>query len=109
LLRLSAAGMLLTLVIPRSQAGSSPGVFAGLAVLAVFVVLGAFTPIVSILCCSTEIAAIFSVGHPDALCLLFAVVNTAALGLLGPGGYSLDARVFGRRRVVLSTEDDAEF
>ena len=37
--------------------------------------------------------------------MLFTIVDTAALGLLGPGGYSLDARLFGRRRVVLATDD----
>ncbi len=37
--------------------------------------------------------------------MVFSIVDTAALGLLGPGGYSLDARIFGRRRVILSTDD----
>jgi hypothetical protein len=27
--------------------------------------------------------------------MAFSIVDTAALGLLGPGGYSLDARMFG--------------
>jgi hypothetical protein len=108
LLRLSVAGMLLTLVVPGSEGSSSLGVFAGLALLAVLMVLGLFTPILAILCCCAEIAAMFSLPRPDTLCLLFAAINTGALGLLGPGGYSLDARMFGRRRVVLSTEDGTE-
>jgi len=40
--------------------------------------------------------------------MLFAIVDTAALGLLGPGGYSLDLRMFGRRRVVLATDDSSD-
>lgn len=36
-----------------------------------------------------------------------AVLNAIALFLLGPGAYSLDARLFGRRRVVLRANGDA--
>ncbi|HTZ58054.1 MAG TPA: hypothetical protein VMB49_08160 [Acidobacteriaceae bacterium] len=109
LLRLSAAGILLMPVIPRTQVSSSQLALAGLAVLAVFLLLGAFTPLVCTLCCLLEIAALFNLRGMDALYMAVTVVNTAALGLLGPGGYSLDARMFGRRRVVLSTEDGGDF
>lgn len=109
LLRLSAAAMVLMLAFPQTQVNSSQWALAGLAVLAAFVVVGAFTPVLCTLCCCLEIAALFSLHGAEAIYMLFAVVNTAALGLLGPGGYSLDARMFGRRRVVLSTEDSAEF
>lgn len=37
-------------------------------------------------------------GNPLSLDLLIVIV---ALGLLGPGAYSLDARLFGRRKVVI--------
>jgi hypothetical protein len=40
--------------------------------------------------------------------MVFSIVATAALGLLGPGAYSLDARMFGRRRVILSTDDSSD-
>jgi hypothetical protein len=108
LLRLSAAAMLLMLAFPRAEVSSAQWVFAGLAVLAAFVVVGVFTPVLCTLCCCLEIAALFSLRGVEALYTLLAIVNTAALGLLGPGGYSLDARMFGRRRVVLSTEDNAD-
>ena len=32
-------------------------------------------------------------------------VNSLALSLLGPGAYSVDARLFGRRVIVLSDDD----
>jgi hypothetical protein len=108
LLRLSAASMLLMVVFPRPEVSATQWAFAGLAVLAAFVVLGAFTPVLCAIGCGLEIAALFGLRGVDALYMLFAIVNTAALGLLGPGGYSLDARMFGRRRVVLSTEDSAD-
>jgi hypothetical protein len=107
-LRLTAGAMLLMLAFPRGEVISSQWTFAGLAVLAAFFLLGAFTPVLCALCCCIEIAAIFSLRGVDVLYMLFSIVDTAALGLLGPGGYSLDARMFGRRRVVLSTDDGAD-
>jgi hypothetical protein len=108
LLRLSAAAMLLMMVFPGAELTSSQWAFAGLAVLAGFLVLGAFTPLFCALGCCLEIAALFSLRGVDAFYMLFSIVDTAALGLLGPGGYSLDARMFGRRRVVLSADDNSD-
>jgi hypothetical protein len=105
LLRLSVAAMLL-IGFPRVI--SSQWAFAGLVVLAALFLLGALTPILCILCCCIEIAALFSLKGIDGLHMLFTVVDTAALGLLGPGGYSLDARMFGRRRVILATDDSSD-
>jgi hypothetical protein len=97
--------MLLMIAFPRGDMISSQWAFAGLSVLAAFFLLGAFTPIMCTLCCCIELAAIFSLRGVDALHMVFSIVDTAALGLLGPGGYSLDARMFGRRRLILSTDD----
>jgi hypothetical protein len=33
------------------------------------------------------------------------MLNSAALALLGPGAYSMDARLFGRREIVLPHSD----
>ena len=107
LLRATAAAMLLMIAFPRGEV-TSEWVFAALAVLAGFFFLGAFTPILCALGCCIEIAAIFGLRGVDALHMLFSVVATAALGLLGPGAYSLDARMFGRRRVILSTDDSSD-
>src|SRR5271163_2226409 len=86
LLRLSVAAMLL-IGFPRGGVISSQWAFAGLAVLAAFFLLGSLTPILCILCCCIEIAALFSLKGIDGLHMLFTIVDTAALGLLGPGGY----------------------
>ena len=100
--------MLLMMVFPGGELTSSQWAFAGLAVLAGFLVLGAFTPLLCALGCCLEIAALFSLRGVNAFYMLFSIVDTAALGLLGPGGYSLDARMFGRRRVVLSADDSSD-
>jgi hypothetical protein len=108
LLRLSAAGMLLAISSAPGNVTSSEWAFTGLAGLAAFLILGVFTPIVCTLCCCLEIAVLISLRGASTLHLVFSIVDTAALGLLGPGGYSLDARMFGRRRVVLSSEDESD-
>jgi hypothetical protein len=104
LLRLSAAGMLLFVVLPRTQMNSSQWAVGTGVVLAALMLLGVFTPVLCTVFCGLEIAALFQVTGADMRCVLFAAVHAAGLGLLGPGGYSLDARMFGRRRVILSTE-----
>jgi hypothetical protein len=96
--------MLLFVVLPRTEMHSSQWAMGGGAVLAALMVLGVFTPVMCAVFCGLEIAALFQVTGADMRCVLFAAANAAGLGLLGPGGYSLDARMFGRRRVILSTE-----
>jgi uncharacterized membrane protein YphA (DoxX/SURF4 family) len=39
--------------------------------------------------------------HVDRLAALFLIVDAAALALLGPGAHSLDARLFGRREIII--------
>jgi uncharacterized membrane protein YphA (DoxX/SURF4 family) len=41
------------------------------------------------------------------LAVVFLVIMTAAVVLLGPGAYSLDARLFGRREIVFPRADRA--
>ena len=47
----------------------------------------------------------FPAAAPDALhnglSLLFVVIMSAVIVLLGPGAYSLDARLFGRREIII--------
>jgi hypothetical protein len=39
--------------------------------------------------------------------VVFLVLNSIALALLGPGAYSLDARLFGLKVMVMSPRKDA--
>jgi hypothetical protein len=108
LLRLPTAATLLMIAFPHGDFVLPQWAFAGLSVLAAFFFLGAFTPILCTLCCCIELAAVFGLRGTDAVHMVFSIIDTAALGLLGPGGYSLDARMFGRRRVILSTDDSSD-
>jgi uncharacterized membrane protein YphA (DoxX/SURF4 family) len=68
-----------------------------LAVLGVLLCIGVLTPIVSTLACLFELASFFLFAHTDRRYIVLTSVNAAAIALLGPGAYSLDARIFGRR------------
>lgn len=72
----------------------------------VSLLLGCLTPLACILV-GLSVAALRLAGVPDVLppggglFLLFASSITAAVVLLGPGAFSLDARLFGRRKVII--------
>jgi hypothetical protein len=51
--------------------------------------------------CLIELAAVIRLEDQPGAPIIFSIVNTAALAVLGPGAYSLDARIFGRRIVSL--------
>jgi putative oxidoreductase len=67
--------------------------------IAVLVWLGLWTPIAAVAAALLQIGSVLS-GHE----LISAAAVNAALGLglamLGPGAWSLDARLFGRKRIL---------
>jgi uncharacterized membrane protein YphA (DoxX/SURF4 family) len=73
-----------------------------LAVLTLLLCIGVLTPIVSVLACLFELASFFLFAHTDGRYIVLTSVNAAAIALLGPGAYSLDARLFGRRVIIFS-------
>jgi hypothetical protein len=74
------------------------------AVLAAALGLGVLTPLTALLSCVLAIVDVARLGVMQPVALL-TIVNAIALGLLGPGAYSLDARLFGRRVLVVSAKD----
>jgi uncharacterized membrane protein YphA (DoxX/SURF4 family) len=100
LLRISVA---LTIVLDASSAEPSfvsPLMWAGLSLVALALCIGFATPLAAVLGCFIQLAVWFAIGHSNAR-LGVSVLNSLALALLGPGAYSLDARLFGRREIVL--------
>jgi len=83
---------------------------AGLLAVAIgsLLLIGFMTPFVSFLVGLTVIAIAFSwfpapsQNFFDAkLTGVFAAIMSGALALLGPGAFSLDARLFGRREIII--------
>ena len=63
--------------------------------------LGFGTRIVAFVLAAATIATAFMTGSDSALTMIACGCGCAALGLLGPGAYSIDANVFGRRVIRL--------
>lgn len=66
--------------------------------LAIFVLLGLWTPIVGALVSLIEVWVIVSrVVHPGIPIILATLA--ASLAMIGPGAWSIDARLFGRKHI----------
>lgn len=69
--------------------------------LAVLLVLGMLTPVAGALAALCQLSCLGHAGWSQASPCIVGAFTAAALMLLGPGAYAADARLFGRRRLVL--------
>jgi hypothetical protein len=99
-LRIALAGMLLPSALGLPTDLEKTWVFAVLGATAVALCAGFLTPATSVLCVVIQIWVWQSSGGPLGAIHICAILVAAALAMLGPGGYSIDARLFGRRRVT---------
>jgi uncharacterized membrane protein YphA (DoxX/SURF4 family) len=108
LLRLSVAAKLLTTGGPAAL--DQPWWLVLQVTLAVMLLLGVLTPVLALICCGAQIAVTFAAPWTGSaenwLTVMVPIIDPVVLLLLGPGAYSLDARAFGRRLLVLSTSPD---
>ena len=68
------------------------------AALAIFILIGLWTPIAGLLVASLEIRIALSCPSGPATPILLATLG-ATLAMIGPGAFSLDARLFGRKHI----------
>ena len=68
--------------------------------LTVFVLCGAFTPIACSVIVLLGLLSLRTLNEAAAFPAVLHVMTTAALMMLGPGAYSLDAKLFGRRLIL---------
>lgn len=74
-------------------------IFCGLgAIAAIFLIVGLYTPIVGMLVAIVEGCRAVTVPPDRLVCFLLATFS-AALAMLGPGFWSIDARLFGWKRI----------
>jgi hypothetical protein len=101
LLRLSLAASLIGAAFLRSGAHVPFPVLALVGVIALAVLLGVMLP----LCCAVAVGSQLILaqlsGWPSPMAVVIETAQTAALGCLGAGAYSVDAILYGRRVVVL--------
>jgi uncharacterized membrane protein YphA (DoxX/SURF4 family) len=106
LLRFSVAAAMLVDGWGRLSALTPPLVLPLLAALALALCVGFMTPIFSLACAAIEMIGVFGFDGFDVVLSATLIVNAIALAMLGPGGYSIDARLFGRRVMVIPSDTD---
>ena len=101
LLRLCAAGLLV-----RRAADATVSIHiwetAVLVILVGAFCLGAFTPITCSVSALMQAVMVVLAHEADPFQFVFSFCVTAALFLVGPGAFSIDSRLFGRRLIVHS-------
>lgn len=102
LLRIAVAAVLLMNATSHLNV-PAPGLLFACAVLAsVSLSVGFLTPYLSVVACAAVVANLLLGPGPADLTHIVPVIDATALALLGPGAYSVDARLFGRRVTVIS-------
>jgi hypothetical protein len=68
--------------------------------------LGLFTPFIAAFSVITGVIGLSLCNGCDTINWCFVLTVIAALGMLGPGAYSMDARMYGRRQITVPTGHD---
>jgi len=66
------------------------------AVLAIFIMIGLWTPIAGALIAAVEVWSVLAYPGNPGTAILLATLG-ATLAMIGPGAFSIDARLFGRK------------
>ena len=72
-----------------------------IALISILLCIGFLTPFLAGVACAVAVANLFLADQPGNFVYIFRILIAAALFFLGPGAYSLDARLFGLRVTVV--------
>jgi uncharacterized membrane protein YphA (DoxX/SURF4 family) len=100
LLRLTASCLLLAIAYGNLSRGDASLLSFLAIILAIFLTLGLFTIVTSSLAAALTIALVILLHQQSFAKSAVTAVVCLALALLGAGAYSIDARLFGQRRVI---------
>ena len=97
--------MSLQLLLEGGCGGVTPWWLALLVLLLVTALAaGMLTPVAALLGGAFQMACLTHADWPHAASLMISAVTAVALMLLGAGAYSVDARLFGRRRLIVPAD-----
>jgi hypothetical protein len=99
MLRVCVAATLLLAAYPGTHVASVTWEFLFLVALSIFLCVGLFTPAVCILSILLVGIQLPLLADRQTFSIILALVITVSLALLGPGAFSIDAKLFGRRIV----------
>ena len=104
ILRICAVSSLLTIAFGRGVSAFASWTGIGLGLLSLLMLVGALTPAACILAALVETFCLVYREGTERSYVVFSLLVLTALGLLGPGAFSVDARLFGRRLIIADTE-----
>ncbi|HEY6806824.1 MAG TPA: hypothetical protein VI306_24820 [Pyrinomonadaceae bacterium] len=107
LLRISVATVLVINAATNGYGPASSRLLLAIALLSsVSLTIGLLTPYLSVLATAFAVASLLTGPHARDYFYVFPVFDALILAVLGPGAYSLDARLFGRRVTVMPPRKD---
>lgn len=104
LLRIAAAGMFALNLAHRldlSTNGLHLFIVSLLVIVCIGLLLGFLTPFLTIVACAVALLDLFFTDQATNVVYLLRMLTSGALFFLGPGAYSIDARLFGLRVAVV--------
>jgi uncharacterized membrane protein YphA (DoxX/SURF4 family) len=100
LLRISVVAFLIILAV-NYNGPLQRLVFAGILLISFSLIIGFLTPFLCVLGAGLVVVNMFLNPLASSMLCVIAIANAIALALLGPGAYSLDSKLFGRRVTIV--------